>query len=286
MKLSKDAFSRAEEFINSNARRLDTRLFEYHFRGCPKDDVLSELKKYQNSDGGFGNAIEPDFRLSTSSAMATSVGLQYCVEVNADSDDEVVKSAIKYLVSTFNTEHAYWPRTSIEVNDEPHAPWWHVEEIKPPAEPSWANPNAELLGYLHRFKEHVPSELLVKANKRALDNLNHLDTIESLYCYMNWERAYQSVPEPLKPLISEKIANTLRTLEPKPETLGEIRVFWIAPTQDSFLLNLPGYVHWLYDLEINRQHADGGWWPTWSWGQYEDVWPIAKKEWAGKITTR
>jgi hypothetical protein len=41
----------------------------------------------------------------------------------------------------------------------------------------------------------------------------------------------------------------------------------------------------MYDYEINRQNEDGGWWPTWSWGQYEDVWPIAEREWAGKITT-
>lgn len=285
MKLSKDAFSRAEEFIQSNARKLDIRLFEHYFRDASKDDVLSELEKYQNSDGGFGHAIEPDFRLVASSAMATSVGFQYCVEIDADSDDEIITSAIEYLISTFDATHVYWPRTPIEVNNAPHAPWWHVEEIKTPAETSWANPNAELLGYLHRFQKHVPINLLEKVGKRALDNLKHLSTIESLYCYMNWERAYQSVPEPLKSLISEKITDTLRTFEPRPETLEEIRVFWIAPTPESFLLNLPDFVHSLYDYEIKRQGEDGGWWPTWSWGQYEDVWPIAEKEWAGKITT-
>ena len=26
--------------------------------------------------------------------------------------------------------------------------------------------------------------------------------------------------------------------------------------------------------EIERQSDDGGWWPTWKWGQYEDVWPM------------
>ena len=284
MKLSKDAFSKAEDFIYSNARNLDISLFEKHFKEGSKDDFLTELEKYQNSDGGFGHAIESDFRLALSSAMATSVGLQYCVEVGVDSNDPIIPSVMKYLADTFNSEHVYWPRTPIEVNDEPHAPWWYVEKIEPPAEASWANPNAELLGYLHRFNEHVPNELIVKANKRALDNLNSLRTIESLYCYMNWERAYQSVPEPLRSLISEKIASTLRTLEPTQETLGEIRVFWIAPTRESFLLYYPEHVHRLFDLEISRQGEDGGWWPTWTWGQYEDVWPIAEREWAGKIT--
>ncbi len=284
MKLSKDAFSRAKEFIYSNARKLDVRLFEHHFKDGSKDDVLQELKKYQNPDGGFGHAIEPDFRLAESSAMATSVGLQYCVEVDTDSNDEIIQSAMDYLVTTFDLENAYWPRTPVEVNDSPHAPWWHVDEIKPPAEASWANPNAELLGYLEIFQNHIPNEILEILRKRALDNLNNLDTIESLYCFMNWERAYQSVREPLKSLISEKVGKTLQTFEPNPDSLEEIRVFWIAPTPESFLLTFPSHIQSLYDYEINRQDEDGGWWPTWSWGQYEDVWPIAEREWAGKIT--
>jgi hypothetical protein len=284
LKLSKDALSKAEEFINSNARQLDIWLFEHHFNDGSKDDVLQELKKYQNPDSGFGHGIEPDFRLTGSSAMATSVGLQYCVEVDADSNDEIIPSAIDYLVTTFNVENAYWPKTPVEVNNAPHAPWWHVDEIKPPAEASWANPNAELLGYLQIFQNHVPNEMLGILHKRALDNLNNLDTIESLYCFMNWERAYQSVPEPLKSLISEKVGKTLQTFEPNPETLGEIRVFWIAPTPESFLLAFPDQIQTLHDYEINRQGEDGGWWPTWNWGQYEDVWPIAEREWAGKIT--
>ncbi len=284
MKLSKDAFSSAEDFIYSNARDLDVRFFETHFKDGSKDDVLSALKKYQNPDGGFGHAIEPDFRLTGSSAMATSVGLQYCVEVNTDSNDEIIQSVMDYLATTFDVENAYWPKTPVEVNDSPHAPWWHVDEIKPPEEAAWANPNAELLGYLHNFQNHVPDEILEKLYKRALDNLNNLDTIESLYCFMNWERAYQSVPDPLKSLISEKVGKTLQTLKPNPDTLGEIRVFWIAPTPESFLLTFPDHIQSLHDYEISRQREDGGWWPTWSWGQYDDVWPIAEREWAGKIT--
>ena len=284
MKLSKAAFSRAEEFIHSNARKLDVRLFEYHFKDGSKDEVLEELRKFQNPDGGFGHGIEPDFRLAGSSAMATSVGLQYCVDVDTKSNDEIISSVMNYLATTFDVENAFWPKTPVEVNDAPHAPWWHVDEIKPPAEASWANPNAELLGYLQIFQTHIPNGMLEILYKRALDNLNNLDTIESLYCFMNWERAYQSVTEPLKSLISEKVGKTLQTFEPKPDTLGEIRVFWIAPTPESFLLRFPSHMQSLYDYEINRQGEDGGWWPTWSWGQYEDIWLIAEREWAGKIT--
>jgi hypothetical protein len=183
VKLSKAAFSRAEEFIHSNARKLDVRLFEYHFKDGSKDEVLEELRKFQNPDGGFGHGIEPDFRLAGSSAMATSVGLQYCVDVDTKSNDEIISSVMNYLATTFDVENAFWPKTPVEVNDAPHAPWWHVDEIKPPAEASWANPNAELLGYLQIFQTHIPNGMLEILYKRALDNLNNLDTIESFLLF-------------------------------------------------------------------------------------------------------
>jgi hypothetical protein len=66
--------------------------------------------------------------------------------------------------------------------------------------------------------------------------------------------------------------------------LGAIRIFWLAPNPESILIAYPGNVYNLMYQEIERQSDDGGWWPTWTWGQYEEVWPIAKKEWAGKIT--
>jgi hypothetical protein len=40
------------------------------------------------------------------------------------------------------------------------------------------------------------------------------------------------------------------------------------------------------DAEIGAQADDGGWWPAWSWGDgwFEEAWPTARREWAGKIT--
>ncbi|MGY5853921.1 MAG: hypothetical protein RTU92_10170 [Candidatus Thorarchaeota archaeon] len=74
MKLSKEAFQRAQDFVHNHARTLDSTLMDYHLGHGSKEAVEDELAKYQNTDGGFGNAIEPDFRLRASSPMATSVG--------------------------------------------------------------------------------------------------------------------------------------------------------------------------------------------------------------------
>ena len=56
----------AYTFILNNARLLERRRFAYLFGGGPREPVLAALRAYQNPDGGFGNALEPDKRTPTS----------------------------------------------------------------------------------------------------------------------------------------------------------------------------------------------------------------------------
>ncbi|MGY5853917.1 MAG: hypothetical protein RTU92_10150 [Candidatus Thorarchaeota archaeon] len=193
---------------------------------------------------------------------------------------------MQYLVSTYDSKGNYWPATFKNVNDEPHAPWWHVNEIKPPDEKNWPNPNAELLGYLHRYSTYISKDMLKFLNKRALANLESSNRIEGLfYNVMCWERIYQFLPDPLRTLAKERIIQTFKEEMPlTQDELGEIRIFLLAPNTEALMLMMPENVYQLLEEEIGKQSDDGGWWPTWKWGQYEDVWPLAEKEWAGKLT--
>jgi hypothetical protein len=285
LKLSKPAFVHAHEFIHTHARPIDLRLFQYYFEGGTKESVLEELVKYQNPDGGFGNAIEPDFRLKASSPMATSIAFQYCIKVDIFPENPLIEPAIEYLMSMYESENGYWPATSLEVNEEPHAPWWHVEKISPPSDEKWANPSAELFGYLHKFSEYVPQEFLTQVSSRVYSNLNNITLIEGIYNILCWQRAYYYLPEPLKSMVKERLDNAFSKIKPiTSDFLNEVRIFWLTPSPNAVLLFNPGNIHGLFDQEIERQAKDGGWWPTWKWGQYEDSWKIAEKEWAGKIT--
>ncbi|MGG4491443.1 hypothetical protein [Metabacillus idriensis] len=55
------------------ARKVDRALYLFEFENGSKEDVLMELKAYQNQDGGFDNGLEPDFRCSDSSALASKI---------------------------------------------------------------------------------------------------------------------------------------------------------------------------------------------------------------------
>ena len=50
----------AGNFIYRNARPLDLARWQYLFEDGGRENVLNILASYQNEDGGFGHALEPD----------------------------------------------------------------------------------------------------------------------------------------------------------------------------------------------------------------------------------
>ena len=285
--LSASNFTKATKFIKENARLVDLRLFEYEFEGGTAESVLDALASYQNEDGGFGHGIEPDFRLVKSSPMATSVGLQYCIAVDAAAEHPIVQKAIGYLVKTYDQEHGYWPFfTDTAVNDCPHAPWWHTEEIVPPSEEFWPNVSAELVGYIHHYRDFVSAEFHDRVMVRAQKNLTSTAILRTYYDGLCWERTANVVDNPFQAQIQAKVQKTWKEMSPvTEETLKELPAFVVVSSPESSLAQIfPQETAVLLQKSIEQQQDDGGWWPKWTWGQYEEVWPIAQREWAGKLT--
>ena len=285
-KLTQQQFQKAVTFIKQTARPLDVAHYNYEFENGDVDAVLRELAVYQNEDGGFGHGIEPDFRLNASSPMATSVGLQYCIQLDVHGNHPIVQNAVRYLVQTYSKTDDYWPSTYENVNDEPHAWWWHVKEFAPPTEEQWPNVSAELAGCVARYATLFSEEFVTQVINRAKQNLAATDIISPLYSVLCWQRAASHFEPPFKSKVQDKLKQTFASMSPiSQETLQEIDVVSVAPTPDSiFATQFPDNVNTLLDIQITQQAADGGWWPSWEWGQFEEVWPIAQKEWAGKIT--
>jgi len=108
-KLSKTLFNQLNSYMNKKARPLESAIFNYYFNDSSGDDILDSLEEYQNSDGGFGRGIEPDFKLIKSSPMATSIGLRYLSMLdNSDRGQNMIARAVEYLETTFDSNRNGW----------------------------------------------------------------------------------------------------------------------------------------------------------------------------------
>lgn len=74
--LMSDAFAAGDRFLLNQGRLLERRLFATCFLGQPAELVVNALLGYQNPDGGFGHALEPDTRCPASLPVYVEVAFQ------------------------------------------------------------------------------------------------------------------------------------------------------------------------------------------------------------------
>jgi hypothetical protein len=272
-----DIFARAEEFVWKNARLLDRRLFAFEFRGGSREAVLAALGAYQNADGGFGNALEPDIRCPDSQPVPVGHALEIMAEAGGDAD--MVRRACDYLV-TITTEEGGVPFVLPSASAYPHAPWWGCEG----APPASLNPTAEIAGLLYRMEVRHPwLEPAAEYCWRRIPGLQPSDMHEMgvVFTFLQHapdreraERELQRLGEHL--LTSGLVADV--------EASGYVRkpLDW-APTPDHPLRPLftPEQIHANMDHLVAAQQEDGGWQITWP-----PVSPTCELEWRGWITRR
>ena len=87
-------YNQARSFIYKNARPLDLARWKYLFEEGSKEDVLTALAAYQNEDGGFGHALEPDCWNPDSSPIQTWVATEIIKEVGLEEKDHPIIQGI------------------------------------------------------------------------------------------------------------------------------------------------------------------------------------------------
>jgi hypothetical protein len=142
------SFAAARSFVLETARLLDRHRFAFRFEDGRAADVVVALRPYQNADGGFGHALEPDLRGPESEPVPLEHALQTLDEVG-DFDAEIVRRGCDWL-STVTTESGGIPFVLPSVVGTPHAPWW-----VPTGEAS-LNPTAGIAGLLQKHSVTHP----------------------------------------------------------------------------------------------------------------------------------
>lgn len=281
--LSVDSFNRAQRFIYENARLLDRRRFEYHFGQGSKAAVIKALTGFQNEDGGFGQALEPDIRCPHSQPVPTEVALSIMQEID-EYDRELIVGIGSYLKSVTVGDTGGFPLIQTSANEYPHAPWWTVADDRHAS----INPTGHILGYLmkqHTVPELTREEWFQQAEQfmwnqlEAADNEGYhsnIQYISFLIAHPDKERAVRAL---------QKVNEWLQlpgVIERNTKAEGYVhKVLDWAPTRDSYCAQFVTEEETEEHLQslVEEQQEDGGWpisWPA--------VSPAGEMEWRGYVT--
>ena len=295
-RLSSEQFRRARHFLKTEARPLDRALFEHRFENAPAEHVITELVRYQNDDGGFGHALEPDVRTPSSSALATGIALSALKELGRSPEHPQVTGAVQYLRDTFDEQARVWRAIPRDANDHPHAPWWHDEDgsLAGTFDGFLIVPRAQLVGLLHHYSALVPADWLDAVTNDTVDAVETLDddafagggdTLR--YALDLLETA--SLPQRFKDRLTPRLRHlTDHIVCRDPEAWSEYcpTPLKIAPSPETPVVDVLGddlQTH--LDYVVDHQGPEGTWEPTWTWGDfYPDAWEVARREWQGHLT--
>jgi hypothetical protein len=291
--LSSQDFERARTYLATHGRPVEAAWFRHAFESAPAQDVARALAEYQNADGGFGHALESDVRTSSSSALATSIGLGILRDVGMGADAPQVQRAVRYLVETLDPEEHVWRIVPTNTNSSPHAPWWHDQNgsLAEGFGKYRVNPRADLVGLLYTYASLIPEPWLADLTERTVSDIEARDLdAHELICAMRLVET-AALPEHfrsrLAPRVTEQVLRTVsrnadewKDYTPQPLWYASTPRALVAETlRDALQANL--------DFLIEQQTEVGSWEPSWSWGDvYPEAWEQAKRDASSALTLK
>ena len=247
---------KAADFIWHSARLLERVRFQYLFLDGSREAVLDALRAYQNPDGGFGNAIEPDLRAPVSLPIPTWMAFVVMDQIGCF-DEVMVQRACDYLM-TITSDEGGVPFILPAGQQYPHAPWWGSDDYT-----ASLNPTGGLVGLLS--KHGIQHPWLNRAIEFCWRKIDALDTT-SEYEMHNVLSFLESVPDrdraqqTFQRVGPKLFEQNLVALDPKAEGAVHFPLDY-APYPDSIARPL-------FDNTVIEQHLDalaasqdedGGW---------------------------
>lgn len=284
--------NKAIKYVIENARPLELAVFRYFFEEGSNKDVIDELSRFQNADGGFGHALEPDFFNPNSSPIATNDAIITLSRVNAlDSASDMVKGVVRYLEShdSFDKDKKRWLFAIDSNKDYPHAIWWE----KKGDGISKFNPSVSLATFMVCYGNRTP--LYEEIIKEAVEYLgNEKISGDAVNCYLtayelltsnsikdivNLNAFKASLSKAIENCICKDISKYGVEYVPMPSVIftGKYTEF-ITPEIKSLIAAEK-------DILGKLQTEDGGFDITWKWyTPYTDEYEQARNWWRPRIT--
>lgn len=168
---------KAEQFILNEARPIERAEFQYYFQNGSQEAVIEALRPFQNPDGGFGHALEPDNWNPGSTPIATNTALEILFHTDAlEAAADMAQGMVRYLLSSVGAETGRWPFAVSSNKDYPHAVWWEEGEG---GLPGW-NPTVSLAAFL----VYMGQDEYRGAISQAFRDLGQERASDALKCYI------------------------------------------------------------------------------------------------------
>lgn len=302
---SADALERARSFADTRARPLERVRLAHLLGEAEPGDVVRALRAFATTDGGLGQALEPDCRAPESSALAVLTGLDI-LRQHRGSDPasrHLLGTLIAWLVAQVERDEqgrCVWPFLPATAQASPHAPWWDQSqpgELAATFAGFVANPGVALTAHLWRAEGAMPgsvaAQLLDALTRQAVAVCDAGLSAEEVNAH---DALAHFAAEPAVPAPAREVAVAyLRRVLPDRVMSREgdfaaygIHPLWIAPGPDHPLAaTLAPQIDLALDHTIATQDADGSWAPFWDWGGWDHAsWAIAEQEWRGCLVVR
>lgn len=255
-----DSLQRGAAFIADRGRPVERHLFGIAFDGASWAPVRDAVLAHRNTDGGFGHALEPDLRTTSSQPIFVHFALTALREagVPGEAVGEVVQQVCAYMDGVADESGAV-PYVLPDALEAPHAPHWSSPHGLEPSLHATAAVAAGLhaLGAEHTWLDRATAWCLTEiegepsySGHRMLNVLDLLEEIpdrergERLWAYATarlFEADYVQVETPVT-----SYGLTPLHFAPTPES--KARALFAAELIEAHLDDL-----------FARQESDGGW---------------------------
>lgn len=271
--MTDSAFARARDYIYRDGRLLERRLFAALFENGPAGAVVDCLRGYQNKDGGFGQALEPDKRAPESQPLDVQFALEI-LNLAGVADREIITRACDFL-ETVADEAGAVAAVLPSIAAYPRAAHWGDGAFAPRLSPTVA-----IVGLLHRFgvehawRDRAAAYCFDALEREPPDEAHAIrDALHFLEHVADRDRA-----EALVPRVTKRLRGAEWFLEDAGDRRYGLRPLAFAQTPDSRWRTL------FSDEEIEahlravaaEQEQDGGWPLRW-----EPPSDAARCEWRG-----
>ncbi|MCL2833311.1 MAG: hypothetical protein FWD78_09095 [Treponema sp.] len=291
--LGKKAFEEIRLWIYRNARQIELAIWQYEFENGCKEQVLSALAQYQNDDGGFGNALEPDCWNPGSSPYTTLNAIGILNDINFfDTAHPLMRSIFEFLESGAYSNENGWLFSIPSNNEYPRAPWWTYDPAVNEFEHTGVT--AGIVCFLLQFAERksglykkasgLAEKLLLKI--REPGNLGDMGLTG--YCQLSGTLSKLGLTDQygaafLPALLRELVNKAIVRNDSKWVNYGIRPSQFIASPDSPFYAENEDIVQKELDYLIETRPQNNVWGITWNWhenfNKYQEEFAISKNWW-------